>query len=209
MRKTLFILSFTILILALPWFILSWMVRGELYRDVAKIPEREYGLLLGTSPSSWSGRVNLFYITRIEAAKMLYEQGKIHHILVSGDNGTREYNEPIMMKDSLIRAGIPEGAITLDYAGFRALDSVVRAKEIFSLTWGITIISQPFQVERALFVARNHGIDAIGFGAANVSVMIAPRVYVREIFARWLAFFDAWVGTEPIVLGDPETIPSE
>ncbi len=39
--------------------------------------------------------------------------------------------------------------------------------------------------------------------------MIAPRVYVREIFARWLAFFDAWVGTEPIVLGDPETIPSE
>ncbi len=137
---------------------------------------------------------------------MLYEQGKIHRILVSGDNSTREYNEPIMMKDSLIRAGVPESAITLDYAGFRTLDSVIRAKEIFSLTGGITIISQPFQIERALFVAENRGIDALGFWAANVSPFIAPRVYVREIFARWLALFDIWVGTEPIVLGESEVL---
>ena len=198
-----------ILILFLPWIYISWSVRSVVYRDISLIPERDVGLLLGTSPSSSDGRANLFYTTRIEATKMLYEQGKIHRILVSGDNSTPSYNEPVLMKESLMRAGIPENVISLDYAGFRTLDSVIRAKEIFSLTGGITIISQPFQIERALYVAENHGIDALGFGAANVSVFIAPRVYIREIFARWLALFDIWMGTEPIVLGEPETIDPE
>ena len=209
MRKIPLYLIFFCIILLLPWLIISSMVRDMIYRDVASIPEREIGLLLGTSPSASDGRVNLFYTTRIEATKMLYEQGKIHHILVSGDNGTREYNEPKLMKESLMRAGIPEEAITLDYAGFRTLDSIVRAKEVFSLTGSMTIISQPFHVERALFIAGYNDIDAIGYGAANVSLMIAPRVYIREIFARWLALFDIWVGTEPIVLGSPETIHLE
>lgn len=139
---------------------------------------------------------------------MLYEQGKIHHILVSGDNGSRAYNEPELMKKSLLNAGIPESAITLDFAGFRTLDSVIRAKEIFALTGGVTIISQPFHVERALFVAHSEDIDAIGYGAANVSLLIAPRVYIREIFARWLVLFDIAVGTEPVVLGEAEPIIS-
>jgi SanA protein len=59
-----------------------------------------------------------------------------------------------MMKAALMKAGIPESVITLDYAGFRTLDSVVRAKEVFSLTGNITLISQPFHVERALFIAK-------------------------------------------------------
>lgn len=77
------------------------------------------------------GKSNLFYATRIEATKLLYEKGKIHQIIVSGDNSDPSYNEPEFMKNSLIKAGIPESAITLDYAGFRTLDSVVRAKEVF------------------------------------------------------------------------------
>lgn len=65
---------------------------------------------------------------------------------------------------------MPEDVITMDYAGFRTLDSVVRASEVFSLTGGFTIISQPYHVERALYLARANKIDAIGYGAANVSL---------------------------------------
>ena len=209
MHKLIFFLPISCIVLILPWIYIAWSVHSLVYRDIKLIPERDVGLLLGTSPSSSDGRANLFYTTRIEATKILYEQGKIHRILVSGDNGTSSYNEPARMKESLIRAGIPEAVISLDYAGFRTLDSVIRAKEIFSLTGDITIISQPFQIERALFVAKSHGINAIGFGAMNVSPLIAPRVYIREIFARWLALFDIWMGTEPIVLGEPETINPE
>lgn len=189
----------------LPWGIISMTTSFLVYRDVDMTPEREVGLLLGTSPGV-GGQTNLFFSTRIEATKELYEKGKIHHILVSGDNSTAAYNEPEMMRKALIKAGIPESDITLDYAGFRTLDSVVRAKEIFSLTGSFTIISQPFHVERALFLARVNDIDAIGFGAANISLRIGAMPYIREIGARWLAIYDVLFRTEPRVLGEKEVL---
>lgn len=192
----------------LPWGIISMMTSFLVYRDVDTIPEREVGLLLGTTPGS-NGQVNLFFSTRIEATKELYEKEKIHHILVSGDNSTVAYNEPETMRKALIKAGIPEIDITLDYAGFRTLDSVVRASEIFSLTGSFTIISQPFHVERALFLARANDIDAIGFGAANVSLKIGAIPYIREIGARWIAVYDAIFGTDPKVLGEKEVLSGE
>ena len=149
---------------------------------------------------------NLFYTTRIEAARMLYERGKIHHILVSGDNSTAAYNEPEAMRKSLVKAGIPERDITLDYAGFRTLDSVVRASEVFGQGSGFTIISQPFHVERALFIARANHIDAIGYGSANISIELGLRTYIREIGARWIAVYDVLFGTDPVVLGDKEEL---
>lgn len=110
------------------------------------------------------------------------------------------------MKNALISRGIPEEAITMDYAGFRTLDSVVRAREIFALSGNFVIISQPFHVERALYLADARDIDAIGYGAANVSLRYGPMAYLREIPARWLAVYDAWMKTEPTVLGDREAI---
>ncbi len=200
LKKLPLILLLGWLMLILPWIFISWKTSGLLYRDVETVPAEQVWLLLGTSPSM-DGKSNLFYATRIEATKLLYEKGKIHQIIVSGDNSDPSYNEPEFMKNSLIKAGIPESAITLDYAGFRTLDSVVRAKEVFSQTWGFMIISQPFQVERALFLAEANNIEAIGFGTANISFELGMRTYIREIGARWLAIFDAYFWTEPVVLG--------
>ena len=162
------------------------------------------GLLLGTTPSV-NGLSNIFFSTRIEAAKALYERGKIRRILVSGDNSTASYNEPEAMKRALIKAWIAEWDIKLDYAGFRTLDSVVRAKEVFGQGSGFTIISQPFHVERALFLAEANGIDAIGYGSANVSLELGLRTYIREIGARIVALYDAYIGTDPVVLGEKES----
>ncbi len=204
MRKILFFIFFCLIILMLPWMIISVSVRWGIYSDTDSIPERSVGVLLGTSP--WVGGSNLFFTTRIEATKELYERGKIHHIIVSGDNANATYNEPEYMKNALLKAGIPKDDITMDFAGFRTLDSVVRAKEVFSLSWGFTIISQPFHVERALYLAHANGIDAIGYGAANVSLKYWLYAYLREIPARWLALYDAWFGTEATVLGEKEII---
>jgi SanA protein len=199
MRKLLTSLLVLIFLLALPWGMIWWQTHDRIYRDIDLVPVHEVGLLLGTSPTvAW--QENLYFSTRIEAAKELYERGKIIHILVSWDNGTRGYNEPQYMKTALMSRGIPESAITLDYAGFRTLDSVVRAREVFSLSWSFIIISQPFHVERALYLADMRGIEAIGYGAANVALKYGPMVYVREIGARFLALYDWWSGTEPAVL---------
>lgn len=205
MKKLLLLLTFLTILAVSPWLLISWVTSESLYRDVDTIPERWVGLLLGTTPSV-DGVNNLFYTTRIEAAKMLYERGKIHHILVSGDNATASYNEPEAMRKSLLKAWVDESDITLDYAGFRTLDSVVRAGEVFSLTGGFTIISQPFHVERALFLARAHHIDAIGYGSVNVGLSFWLYTYIREIGARWIAVYDVLFGTDPLVLGETEEL---
>jgi SanA protein len=204
MRKYIVIPIVTAIILSLPWGIISWSTQHLIYRDIEKIPANRVGLLLGTSPGV--NHSNLFFSTRIEAAKELYERWKIQHILVSGDNATHNYNEPEAMRLALMKAGIAASDITLDYAGFRTLDSVIRAKEIFSLSEGFTIISQPFHVERAIYLARANAINVIGYGAANVSLEYGLFAYLREIPARWLALYDAWFETEATVLGEKEEI---
>lgn len=205
MRRFLTILILLLIVLILPWSWISWVTRGDIYRNADLLPKNSVGLLLGTTPSV-NGVNNIFFSTRIEAAKTLFERGKIEHILVSGDNSTKAYNEPEAMRKALVKAGIPESAITLDYAGFRTLDSVVRAKEIFWQGSGFTIISQPFHVERALFLAEANNIEAIGFGAANVSLSIGIRTYIREVWARWKAIVDTILGTEPVILWPKEQL---
>lgn len=204
MRKFLLFILICSMLLITPWGIISITVKNDVYRAIEDIPEKEVGVVLGTTPGINAS--NLFFKTRIEATKELYERWKIHHIIVSGDNSDNSYNEPGYMKNALIEKGVPESAITMDFAGFRTLDSVVRAKEVFSLTWGFIIISQPFHIERALFLAKANKINAIGYGAANVSLEYGLFAYIREIPARWLALYDAWFGTEATVLGEKETL---
>lgn len=204
MRKFLLFILICSILLITPWGIISITVKNDVYRAIEDIPEKEVGVVLGTTPGINAS--NLFFKTRIEATKELYERWKIHHIIVSGDNSDNSYNEPGYMKNALIEKGVPESAITMDFAGFRTLDSVVRAKEVFSLTWGFIIISQPFHIERALFLAKANKINAIGYGAANVSLEYGLFAYIREIPARWLALYDAWFGTEATVLGEKETL---
>lgn len=204
MRKILISIILFWILLILPWVIISISTQGYIYRNIESIPEQKVWVLLGTSPGINGD--NLFFKTRIEAAKELYERGKIQYIIVSGDNSADNYNEPEYMKKALIKSWVPSDVITMDFAWFRTLDSVVRAKEVFSLTGGFTIISQPFHVERALFLAKSNGIEAIGYGSANVSLEYGLYAYLREIPARFLALYDAWFGTPATVLGEKETL---
>ncbi len=183
------------------------LAHGYLYDDVERIPPRKVGLLPGTSQKLRNGRPNLFLKYRIDAARQLFQHGKIQYILVSGDNATRYYNEPATIKDMLIDVGIPENRIVLDFAGFRTLDSVIRAREVFDLH-SFTIISQKFHNERALYIARYYNIDAIAFNAKDVSMKAGIRTHTREVLARMLALVDLHViHREPRFLG--EKIPVE
>ena len=169
---------------------------NALYSDVNAVPTCEVGLLLGTNPYLKNGQPNKYFLYRIEAAVQLYEAGKIEYILVSGDNHRNDYNEPEEMKRALINKGIPEERIVLDYAGFRTLDSVVRAKEVFGYDTFI-VISQRFHNERALFLAKHHGIQAIGFDAQDVTAYYGFKTRVREYLARTKLFVDLWFEVQP------------
>ena len=167
-----------------------------LYDDLNLVPACEVGLLLGTNPYLKNGLPNKYFLYRIEAAVQLYQAKKIQYILVSGDNHRNDYNEPEEMKKALIKKGIPESSILMDYAGFRTLDSVVRAKTVFGKE-RFMIISQRFHNERALYLAQYNHIEAVGFNAQDVTAYYGLKTRVREYLARLKLFIDLWFEVNP------------
>lgn len=164
---------------------------GRIYRDVESVPAREYGLLPGTSRLVHGKYLNTYFFNRIHAAAELYRAGKIKKIIVSGDNSRTDYNETGDMAQELIAEGVAPEDVLSDFAGFRTLDSVVRARNLFGAT-EITVISQRFHCERAIYLAAQHDIDAIGFEADEHAPQTTRlRLAVREAFARVLAVLDA------------------
>ncbi|MEI6149964.1 MAG: ElyC/SanA/YdcF family protein [bacterium] len=175
--------------------------QGRTYSDVSAIPHRKVGLLLGCSRRLSDGRANLFFAHRVAAAAQLYKARKVDYLIVSGDNHMAGYDEATDMKRALVAAGIPEQRIYCDYAGFRTLDSVVRAKEVFGQT-AVTVISQEFHNRRAIYIARSQGIDALGFNAKEVDAFNSFRTKVRERFALVKTVLDVCLlGTHPKFLG--------
>lgn len=156
---------------------------GRTFSDVSLVPYRKVGVLLGCSRHLSSGKTNLFFSTRTAAAAQLIEAHRVDYIIVSGDNHVAGYDEASDMKNELVKAGVPADRITCDYAGFRTLDSVVRAKEVFGQDQ-VTIISQEFHNQRAIYIALHKGIDAVGFNARDVDAYNSFRTRVREQFAR-------------------------
>ena len=205
MRKLLKASFLLIAILGLTILISNYTIesyaKGKTYTTVSEIQKNKVGLVLGTSKFLQNGNINLYFKYRVDATIALYKENKIDFVLVSGDNSTKIYDEPTDFKEALIKRGIPEENIFLDYAGFRTLDSVIRAKAIFGQE-AITIISQEFHNERAVYLAGKNGIEAIGFNAKDVSRRYGVKVQLREYLARTKVFFDILFGVQPKFLGE-------
>lgn len=180
---------------------------ARLYTSVDSIPYNKVGLLLGTNPLNKWGRPNSYFTNRIKTASELYLAGKVDFIIASGDNHTKDYDEPTAMRDSLMAHGVPENRIILDFAGFRTLDSVVRAKEVFGCD-SLTIISQADHNARALYLAEANGIEAIAVSAPlRAGRWVRIRLAVREWLARDKMMLDIWFGKKPHFLGMKIEIP--
>jgi SanA protein len=175
--------------------------KGKLYSDTAEIPYNKTGLILGTSKYIAGRYLNPYYQYRLEAAIALIRSGKVSYLLISGDNSRKDYSEPEDMKADLVSAGIDSSVIYLDYAGFRTFDSMVRLREVFGQD-SVTVISQQFHNERALYIAGREQIAAIGFNAQDVQRSAGLRVRVREKLARVKVFLDYLVGEKPKFLGE-------
>ncbi|MCD9498707.1 vancomycin high temperature exclusion protein [Photobacterium carnosum] len=200
----LFIIFIATLLLLDRW--VSAQTESQIYHDPAKLPAYKVGLVLGTSKYI-AKTLNPYYTYRMSAAVDLYNKHKVDVFLVSGDNAHRSYNEPRTMKRDLLKAGVAKNEIVLDYAGFRTLDSVVRAKEVFD-TNRFVIITQQFHCERALFIADHYNINATCLAVKEPQRGMASfKIRVREVFARVKAMIDLFILHEqPKFLGPKEPI---
>ena len=188
----------------------AWLLaaaRGRISSQSADIARRDVALVLGTS-SRLPGGPNLFFEGRMNAAAMLWHDGKARHFLLSGDNSQKDYDEPTDMRAALLARGVPAQAITLDYAGFRTLDSLVRAREVFGVS-RLIIVSDGWHLPRALFLADAGGLDATGFSSAETPWKWSARTRIREWFSRVKAVADVHLfRTKPRFLGEHVQLPT-
>jgi SanA protein len=174
---------------------------GHLYESTDLIPYNKVGLVLGTSHRVRGGGPNPYFHNRMQAASELYHNGKVSYLLVSGDNLTRWYNEPEQMRKELLILGVPDSVIYLDFAGLRTLDSVIRCREVFGQS-SFTVVSQRFHNQRAVYIARQNGIEAIALNARDAEQGNHPSILVREWFAKANVFIDILVNKQPRFLGE-------
>ncbi len=134
----------------------------------------------------------------------LYETGASERILMSGDHGTKEYDEVNVMKLFAVERGVPSEHIFMDHAGFSTYESLYRARDVFK-TKKMIIVTQKYHLYRALYIAKSLGIEAIGVSADLREYKNQGYRDAREIFARVKDFFYCISKPKPTYLG--ETIP--
>jgi SanA protein len=208
-RVFLYVLGGVLLVLLVTNLQIVLSTKNNLYAPGEQPETYPIAIILGTSNKTADGEPNQFFENRIETAATLYKEGKITHIIVSGDNRSKYYNEPRLMQKALLDRGVPSDVITLDYAGLRTLDSIVRGKEIFG-QGKLTIITQTFHGYRALFISQYYGVDAMVVAAPDPDDRLFIMVKLREYFARTKAWLDLYIlKTSPQHLGEKEQLNNQ
>jgi SanA protein len=189
------------------WELVERKADPRIFTSVADVPPARAGLVLGTSRWLPGRTPNPYFDKRIEAAAKLFEAGKVEYLIVSGNQsqGGRPnggYDEPNDMRDALVAEGVPAERIYRDYAGFRTLDSILRASRVFGQD-RIIVISQHFHLARALYLAAQHGLPYDGFEAEGVPWQEDVRTQLREAGARLRAVLDTTLGSGPRFGGAP------
>ncbi len=183
----------TIIILVVLFFTFDMYVsissNKKIYKDINSLPDKDYGVLLGTSKYTKNGKINVFYKNRIDAAKDILINDKISRIIASGDNRNFRYNEPMKMQQDLVKSGISEDRVIIDPDGFRTLYSMLNIAKKYNIKEAI-IVSQRFHLQRAIFIGKFLGLELIGYEAKNVSGMANIKIQVRERGARLKMIFD-------------------
>lgn len=188
-------------------YIVVWNASGKTYDNVADVPHNKVGLLLATSPITPGGAHNFYFENRIKAADELYKAGKIDFIIASGGDYTKTQkngcDEPAAIRDSLTARGIPENRIILDYEGTTTRNSIYKTRQIFKID-SVTLISQKYHNERAIFLAEHCNIKAVGYNAAP-SPIRRNRIKntLREYLARVKMFGSILFASTPSFPEEP------
>lgn len=124
---------------------------------------------------------------RLDTAIKIYKKTK-SNIIVSGDHGKINYDETGVMRNYLIKNGIPKEKIIMDHTGFSTYETMYRAKYTFNVNKSI-IVTQRYHLYRALFIANKLGIESIGVDSTLRNYTKQRKREIREIFASIKDYF--------------------
>ena len=171
--------------------------------DVDLIANEDIDCILVLGAGVWNGNEpSPMLRDRLIVGTKLYELGASGKILMSGDHGTKGYDEVNVMKKYAVQAGVPSENVFMDHAGFSTYDSIYRAKEVFQAK-KVIIVTQGYHLYRALYIADALGLEAYGVSATLENYMGQSAREMREILARNKDFFLSHFKVLPRFLGDP------
>lgn len=146
------------------------------------------------------------YQERLDTALLLLQSFPELKLILSADNSREKYNETAVGLHYLLNHKVNTGKVFLDFAGFDTYDSIFRAKAIFQAE-KLIIVSQEFALPRALFIANQLEIPAIGVIASSGKVSF--RNVLREKFANVKAFIESTRKFKPHFLGEKIPLKGE
>ncbi len=139
---------------------------------------------------------------RLDVAAEIYNKKIVPKILVSGDNGDKNYDEVTVMQKYLIGKGILAKDIFMDYAGFDTYQTIYRARDVFQVKRAV-IVTQDFHLYRALYIGEKLSIDLVGVDSAIRDYHNSQWNRAREYLARMKAFLECEIfKPKPKFLGD-------
>ena len=120
---------------------------------------------------------------RVKRGAEVFLKSKADKLLLTGDRSGESYDEPGVMKRLALEFGVAEKDIQLDDIGYSTFESIWNAKYIYNAE-KIVIITQPYHLPRALYIARSLGVEAIGVKAYLPFYPKQVLWSLREVLAR-------------------------
>ena len=166
---------------------------------VDELKADSYDCILVLGAGLWSGKPSPMLKERLDFSLEAYNKGCSDRFLVSGDHGTKSYDEVNAMKDYLVENGISADCVYIDHAGFSTYESMYRARDVFKVQ-KVLIVTQKYHLYRAVYVARQLGIEAYGLDREELKYPVKNNI--REAAARVKDFFYCIAEPEPTYLGE-------
>ena len=177
-------------------FTVTSEAKGHIYTKISDIPYRKVAVLLGTK-KYFHGKLNKYYFPRLKATVRLYNAKKINFVVVSRNKN----NVVKQIKKDLIKLGIPDKKIYLDFKGITSYDAMYRIHKVYGQKKFI-VISQNYQLERAIYLAKHYGLHAVAYAAKCERDNNGIKINFIEKYERVKMFYYIFTKKKPIYFGE-------
>lgn len=184
MKKFKIIIIIVLLIALIPIFINFYVIFkniDDIYSSDSINDKYDIALILGCSVLK-DNIPSKMLRDRLNKGIELYNNKHVSKILISGDHSD-DYSEVEVMYNYLLENDIPDSDILIDYKGYSTGDSLINYKNNYS-DESVIIVTQRYHLFRALNIAKDLDLNAIGVHAKLINYKGFIFHEIREILAR-------------------------
>jgi SanA protein len=138
---------------------------ARIFDNVRAIPAREYGIVFGSAVND-DGTLSDVTKERIDAAILLFKQGKVKRFFISGDNRHNSETDNIVFYAS--QHGVSPQAIVSDPLG---IDTDDTCRHFQKFAREAILVTQGFHLPRAMYLCERYGIHVVGLAVERLDLL--------------------------------------